>query len=245
MSDPSGPADDKDILDMLSIAALDIPRLRADTEALVQSFCGPAALGSISNILRRAEETESALMQWLTVARDEIGRHENDLGLGDATVGSTIPSNPLDLHVASTLNTYRVYRIYVLQARLKCLDLMDCVNTSMGLIGDDTTYDRARCTSTLQQMCDDICGSVPYFLDNEHVPLAIGESFISSALITVSFVEILPTAQRTYVDNLLEQIAFSDRQRTGSELVFDARIMLRMGKFMKSASAIERGPGAV
>lgn len=229
---------------MLSIAALDIPRLRADTEALVQSFCGPAALDSIRNILRRAEETESALVQWLTVARDKIDQHENDLGFGDVTVGSTTPSNPLDLHVASTLNTYRVYHIYVLQVRLKCLDLTDCISTSMGLINNDTTYDRARCLSTLQQMCDDICGSVPYFLNNEHVPLAVGESSISSALITVSFVEGLPTAQRAYVENLLEQIAFSNRQRSGLELVFDARIMLRMGKYMNFASAVERGPGA-
>lgn len=234
-------SDDCDSLSRLTAAAVDLPGIRADVEHLPTYLDTMEAMQLATILVRQSFSLETALLavQESILAGGAL-MCNNSAKYETSQWRWKINHEYLNLETASTLNTHRTYMIYVHQARLQCLDRLasNSAKTDINLQGWKDEQEKS--TFVLRQMCNEICASVAYHMDTTNNVFGTGESFISSALISASSVEVLPLEQTRYIESVLEYLAFGARESSRSSLVWDARIMTRMGRFNKAPSALEQ-----
>lgn len=224
----SDPEDDLDPQSVLSALVLDLAALRVDADNLASSSEPRMA---ISRMLRRANVMETALDTWYNSYPEQWEPLEPSSGNDVLAVGfepwkPPVPHHYPNLSVAYALNTYRNYRIHIHQVQVQCYTALD---RTTALKQFARQLDRS--LRILHQLCDDICASVPYHLENKDIPHNLGAGFILPPLIAASSVDELPIQQTTYINDQLHKLAFPDHDMTGPWLILDVRISARMAKF--------------
>lgn len=246
------PGEDKDPLSTLSAAVLDLPRLLGEADNLPHLKSADAVGQAAKWLTLQSFKVESLLDGWY---QSDIRPMESMNPMSKPNFQVSTPTNPdtvtwkapaprwydglSGLSDAYTMNTYRNYRIHVYQVRLqscKVLSRLEITDVSMRNLARSWI---PRSVEALSLLCDEICSTIPFHLQNPTIPPDLGEAFIVLPLMAASSVDELPIKQKAYINNQLHRIAFSEREKTGPGRIFDARIATRMVKFTNLPAVVK------
>ncbi len=144
----------------LVLLAIDIPSLRLREKDLLDCPRYTLDLNLVIELMQAAKAVDDGLATWSETVPEVW--HYVSIAIGHQTLVDVYPRS-LDIYydevVASTWNSWRAYRLYVLTIVMKCASLLSALRGDLDFEREDF-----EAINTIQELVNGICSSVPFHL---------------------------------------------------------------------------------
>ncbi|KAI9816487.1 MAG: hypothetical protein M1827_001619 [Pycnora praestabilis] len=205
----------------LTIYTLKIPALRVAAKGLLASPFNQASIGETKQLLQDAKEIDETLASWPNSLPKEwnyVTISRTDVFPENIETADSYPGNIdvyYDLQVASTWNSYRTCRLFILEIMMQCIVRLA---PSPNDVNGDPDY--LSVFETIQRLLNELCATVPFYLsyrhsagtdnrypyevnnmesENRRLTVTLGGYFIRSPLLILEGMDCIPEYQRRWV----------------------------------------------